>query len=147
MDKVHRYIEAYNRRDFDVALEDFHPQVDWVLPARQSSDSCRGTARVRRFWEQLDETFDDLQLEPQESLDFGDLVATRLRYFGRGKGSGIELDTEMYHQLVTFRDGQMVRLEYFGSWPETVEAARAATRERPPAPPAADPARSAPGPR
>jgi hypothetical protein len=34
-----------------------------------------------------------------------------------------ELDTEMYHQVSTFRDGKMVRFEYFSECGEALEAA------------------------
>jgi ketosteroid isomerase-like protein len=120
--KARDFIDAYNRRDFEAAVEDFDPEVEWVLPERQSFDSCRGPEEVIRFWEGIDETFDELRLLPQEFLDSGDRVATRLRHYGRGK-SGVELNEELYHQVATFRDGRMVRIEYFGSWPEALEAA------------------------
>jgi uncharacterized protein len=123
VDKIRAWIEAYNRRDFDTALANFDPNVDWVLPAHQAQDSARGTAAVRRFFEELDESFDELRLEPQEFVDAGDRVATRLRYFGRGKGSGIEIETEMYHEVATFRAGRIVRMEYVTSWPAALEAA------------------------
>lgn len=123
VDKTRDWIDAYNRRDIDVALQHFHPDIDWVLPAHQSSDSARGTDAVRRFFEQLDEHMEDLRLEPQEFVDAGDQVATRLRYYGRGKGSGVEIETEMYHQVATFRDGVIVRMEYVTSWPAALEAA------------------------
>jgi ketosteroid isomerase-like protein len=121
--KARAFIDAYNRRDFEAALKDFDPKVEWVLPARQSSDSCRGPEEVRRFWEGIDETFDDLQLKPQEWLDAGDRVAIRLRHHGKGKGSGLEIDTALYHQVATFRNGRMVRIEYFAEWDEALEAA------------------------
>jgi ketosteroid isomerase-like protein len=120
--KAREFIEAYNRRDFDAALTDFDPEVDWILPAQQSSDSCRGPDEIRKFWDGIDETFDELQLVPQEFLDAGDRVATRLRHHGRGK-SGIEIETELYHQVATFEDGRIVRMEYFETWDEALEAA------------------------
>jgi ketosteroid isomerase-like protein len=123
VDKTRDFISAYNRRDFDAAVEFFHPQVEWVLPPLQRSDSCVGPDEVKRFWEGLDETFDELRLDPQESVDAGDRVAVRLRYYGRGKGSGLEIETEMYHQVTTFRDGMMVRIEYFTDWAQALEAA------------------------
>jgi ketosteroid isomerase-like protein len=121
--KARAFIEAYNRRDFDAAVENFDPEIEWILPARQSSDSCRGPDEVKRFWEGIDETFEELRLEPQEWIDAGDRVATRLRHHGQGKGSGIEINTELYHQVATFRDGRMVRIEYFAEWAEALEAA------------------------
>jgi ketosteroid isomerase-like protein len=123
VDKARDFIAAYNRRDFDAAVESFDPDIEWVLPERQSSDSCRGPDEVRRFWEGIDETFDELRLIPQEFLDAGDRVATRLRHYGRGKGSGVEIDEELYHQVATFRGGKMVRIEYFADWGEALEAA------------------------
>jgi ketosteroid isomerase-like protein len=47
----------------------------------------------------------------------------RLRYYGRGKGSGAEIESELYHQVATFRDGMMVRIEYFTDWAQALEAA------------------------
>jgi ketosteroid isomerase-like protein len=122
VDKTRDYIEAYNRRDFEAAMEFFDPQVEWVLPEHQSSDSGVGLGHIRRFWEGLDDTFEELRLDPQEFVDGGDRVAVRLRFYGRGKGSGLELETEMYHQITFFRDGIMVRIEYVESWPEALEA-------------------------
>jgi ketosteroid isomerase-like protein len=124
VDKTTDFIAAYNGRDFDAAVEFFDPEIEWVLPSLQRSDSCRGPEEVKRFWRGLDETFDELRLDPQEAVDGGDRVAVRLRYYGRGKGSGLEMETEMYHQVTTFRDGTMVRIEYFTSWPQALEAAR-----------------------
>jgi hypothetical protein len=37
----------------------------------------------------------------------------------------VAIDEELYHQVATFRDGKIVRMEYFGSWPEALEAAGA----------------------
>jgi hypothetical protein len=50
-------------------------------------------------------------------------VATRLRHYGRGKGSGVEINEELYHQVATFRAGRIVRMEYFAEWSEALEAA------------------------
>lgn len=123
VDKAEDFIAAYNRRDFDAAVRFFDPEIDWVLPALQRADSCRGPDEVKRFWEGLDETFDELRLDPQECVDGGDRVAMRLRYYTRGKGSGVEIEGELYHQVTTFRGGQIVRIEYFTDWPTALEAA------------------------
>ncbi len=129
--KTEEFIAAYNRRDFDAAVKDFHPQVDWVLPPHQEFDSCRGPAQIIRFWEGIDETFDELQLLPQETVDGGDRVAVRLRHRARGKGSGLELDNELYHQITFFEDGVIVRFEYVTTWEQALEAVRLGRDEAP----------------
>ncbi|HKP21236.1 MAG TPA: nuclear transport factor 2 family protein [Thermoleophilaceae bacterium] len=123
VDRTREFIEAYNRRDFDAATRDFDPDIEWVLPDHQRSDSAIGKPGIIRFWEGLDETFDELQLRPQEYADAGDCVATRLRHHVRGKGSGLEMENELYHQVTTFRDGTIVRIEYVTTWEEALAAA------------------------
>ena len=123
VDKARGFIAAYNRRDFEAAIESFDPEIEWVLPAEMNSDSGRGPDEVIRFFRSLDETFDELRLEPQEFVDAGERVATRLRHYGRGKGSGVEINEELYHQVATFRDGRIVRMEYFAEWDKALEAA------------------------
>lgn len=123
VDKAREFIAAYNRRDFRTAIADFDPEIEWVMPARQRSDSGRGPDAAMSFFEEIDETMDELWLEPQEFVDAGDRVATRLRHHGRGKASGVEIHEELYHQVATFRDGRIVRMEYFADWGEALEAA------------------------
>ena len=125
VDKARDFIDAYNRRDFEAATRDFDRDVEWVLPEHQRADSAIGTPGIIRFWEGLDETFDVLQLLPQEYVDAGDRVATRLRHAVRGKGSGLEMENELYHQVTTFRGGTIVRIEYVTTWDEALEAAGA----------------------
>jgi len=126
VEKALAFLDAYNRRDFDAAAADFDPEIDWVLPEMQGFDSCHGPDQIRQFWEGLDETFEELRLDPKETVDGGDRVAVRLCYYSRGKGSGAVLEEELYHQVATFRDGRIVRMEYFATWDEAREAARAA---------------------
>jgi len=123
VDKTMDFLAAYNQRDFDAAVEFFDPEVEWVLPPLQWAESCKGPDEIRRFWEGLDETFDELRLDPQESVDVGDQVAVRLRYYTLGKESGVEIEGDLYHQVTTFRDGKMVRIEYFTDWASALEAA------------------------
>jgi ketosteroid isomerase-like protein len=123
VDMTADFIANYNRRDFDAALQHCDPDIDWVLPELQASDSGKGTDAILRFFEGLDETFDELRLDAQEFVDGGDRVAVRLRHHALGKGSGLELDAELYHQVTTFRGGRIVRIEYFTTWPAALEAA------------------------
>jgi ketosteroid isomerase-like protein len=130
VDKAREFIEAYNVRDFDRATAHFDRDIEWILPEDQPFNSCQGIPCVIRFFKSLDDAFEDLQLKPQEFVDGGEMVATRLRHFGRGKGSGVEVDTELVHQVATFRDGLIVRMEYVASWPEAQERLTRGTRER-----------------
>ena len=123
VEKTRAFIDAYNRRDFDAAVESFHPAIDWVLPG------AAGVGLLLR-------PGGDKALLGQDRRDDGGAaaaapgvrrrggpVATRLRHYGRGRESGVVIDEELYHQVATFRDGTIVRMEYFAAWDEAVAAA------------------------
>jgi ketosteroid isomerase-like protein len=123
VEKVKETLAAYNRRDFDAAVEFFDPEIEWVFPATMRADSCHGPEEVKRFWRGVDEAFEELQVEPRELVDRGDQVAVRLRFHGRGKGSGAQVDEELFHHLITFRDGRIIRIEHLTEWADALEAA------------------------
>jgi ketosteroid isomerase-like protein len=87
------------------------------------AESCRGPEEVKRLWRGVDETFEEFRFEPQEFVDADDRVAVRARFHGRGKASGAEIDEEMFHHVVTFREGRIVRIEHVTEWAEALEAA------------------------
>jgi ketosteroid isomerase-like protein len=118
VEKVRDSVAAYNRRDFDAAVEFFDPEIDWVFPPSIGAESCHGPEEVKRLWRGVDETFEEFGIEPQELLDAGDRVAVRARFHGRGKSSGAQVDEEAFHHVVTFRDGRIVRIEHFTDWAE-----------------------------
>jgi ketosteroid isomerase-like protein len=119
---VRESIEAYNRRDFDTAVQSFDTEIEWRLPPVLAGESGRGPEEIRRFWEGLDEAFEDFQLEPQEFVDAGDHVVVRSLFHGRGKESGVETEGRM-HSVTALRDGRIVRIEYFDDWAKALEAA------------------------
>jgi SnoaL-like domain len=90
-------------------VEHFDPDIDWVFPPNFRADSCHGAEEIKRFWRDLDATFEEFWLEPLEFIDAGEFVLVRLRFHGRGKTSGAKIDEEMFHQATSFRDGRMVR--------------------------------------
>lgn len=51
------------------------------------------------------EEWDDPRLDPLDVDDVGDFVLMRVRVSGRGKTTGIELETEFFHAW-GFRDGR-----------------------------------------
>jgi ketosteroid isomerase-like protein len=65
--------------------------------------------------------------EAEHFLEMDDHVVVLARYFGRGKGSGIEIEQEGAH-VFELRDGKVVRLEIFASREKAVESVRAAQR-------------------
>jgi hypothetical protein len=100
------------------------PRSTGCSPPDRALTPCRGYEEIKRFSRGLDETFEELRLDPQEFVDAGDHVVTRLRYYGRGKGSRVEIEEELYYQVTSFGPGRMSRIRYFTDWSEALAAAR-----------------------
>jgi ketosteroid isomerase-like protein len=120
---VRRAYAAWSRDDRDPALAFFADDVVWT-PAREDPDPQPhlGPEGVRRFWAQWEELFDDLRIEPEELIEVGDRIVSRLHFTGRGKGSGIDVDQRVY-QVFEFRDNSIVRIDEFYDRAEALEAA------------------------
>jgi ketosteroid isomerase-like protein len=115
-------MEAWNRRDWDAALADFHPQIEWrnagVL--LDEADVYHGHDEVRSFWESWAGSWDDIRMEPEEFIDLGDRVLALVRFRASGRNQ-LELDQQVAH-LWTLRDGLILR---FQSYWDQAEALRA----------------------
>jgi ketosteroid isomerase-like protein len=72
----------------------------------------RGAEAVKRDWEATRELFDDLRVEVEDWIDAGDDVLVFVRYRGRGRDSGAEVEASMAH-VWTMRDGRAVRFRQF----------------------------------
>lgn len=114
MDRVMRGYEAFNRGDFDSAVEGFHADIEWMgydlLPENQT---YRGHDGVKRFWDSFREVFDDFRIEVDETIDAGDQVVVMARVAGRGKDSGVEVVTPAFAHVWTIRDELVIRMEMF----------------------------------
>ena len=116
---VRRSIEAYRRGDYAGASAYLAPDVEWSvgqeLPAR-------GPAAVREMWKRWDGEWEELETVVEDVIDNGDKVVMTVRYRGRGRGSGVEVNDRVF-EVHTFRDGQCVRKVDFRERSEALEAA------------------------
>jgi ketosteroid isomerase-like protein len=113
--------EAFNRADFDTAMEVAHPEIEFIGPGGQSP---RRGADAMRAWMEPD-AFENQQIEPVEMRMQGNRVLVLGRTRARGAVSGIELDLDIW-AVWTFDDhGLATRVEAFLPHQET-EALEAA---------------------
>ena len=120
---------AGNRRDFDVLLTGFDPQIDfrvvggsWGMVAPDVIGHHHGHAGYREVWGQVLESFEDWTLEPEELIDLGHHLISVTRMSGHGAGSGAPVSQRVF-QVYTFRRGLVVKQEDFGDRGEALEAA------------------------
>lgn len=102
-----------------------HPDVEWSAP--EVGTTFRGRDGVRQRLEQWLESFDDYRYEIQQIIDCGDdQVLVEGIEVGRGATSGAEVRTTDY-ELLTFRDGLIVRIREYYDEAAALEAAGLST--------------------
>jgi ketosteroid isomerase-like protein len=96
---LRRSHEAFNRGDFDAAVESAHPEIEFIPPGGQAP--LRGAAALRAWMEP--DAFEEQRIEPLDFRVEGNKVLVRQHTQARGVGSGINLDLELW-TVWTFDD-------------------------------------------
>jgi ketosteroid isomerase-like protein len=103
IDALRRAFEAFNRGDFDSAMEVAHPEIEFVPVGGQASLSG---AEAIRAWMEPD-AFEEQRIEPLDFRVEGKKVLVRQHTQARGAGSGINLEVELW-TVFTFDDDLLV---------------------------------------
>ena len=116
-------IDCYNRRDLESMLQMWHPEAEWYPFTAQveGDDAYHGHEGLRRWWANVDATFEEIAASVEEIRDLGDTVLALGRLRARFR-SGVALDSEI-GWLTRYRDGLGVWGRAYQSHAETLEAA------------------------
>jgi ketosteroid isomerase-like protein len=116
---------SFDRRDFELNLLYFAPDTQFEFPPAMQAlgipASFRGHEGRIEGMNNIFEVWGS-ELEPLYVVDLGDRVLNLGLWRIRGRGSGVPLHQELA-QLVTFRDGLVIRDRNFMSWDEGLRAA------------------------
>lgn len=88
----------------------------------------RGRGSMRRYWDELMETWEGLRMDPLEAFDVGDgHFVVDVRLWGKGKLSGIEVD-QRFGAIYTVRatDNKVVRFQLLPTMQAAIDGATAA---------------------
>ena len=98
-----------------------HPEVEWSAP--EDGTTYRGRDGVRQRLEEWLQSFAEYRYDVQRIIDCGgDEVLVKATEVGRGAVSGAEVRSTNY-ELLTIRDGVIVRIREFYDEGEALEAA------------------------
>jgi ketosteroid isomerase-like protein len=117
-------VDAFDRRDLDELAEIIAVDYEWVgaFLGIVEGGSYRGREGMARYFAEAKETWEYLSVSGEEFRDLGDKVLVVGRMEGRGRSSGVEVDTP-YSMVVDFRDGKVVRSRAFLDHDEALRAA------------------------
>lgn len=120
---VRRMYHAYARGDFELALSHLDPEIEFSQPAEEpGGGTYHGHEGVVEAFSKWTGAWDDYRVEVEELIDLGDQVLARTRHHGRGKGSGVEVEQQIF-QLWTLRNDKVVRARMYYSEAKALEAA------------------------
>jgi uncharacterized protein len=107
---------ALNRGDMDGVAERFHEDVELLVPPMLPDPGpFHGREEARQFFAMWEETFDDFEIVVEETIDAGDRVLAMALVRGRGKDSGVVVDTPSFGHVWTLHDGKVTKIEMFPS--------------------------------
>ncbi len=125
-----RGIDAYNRGDIEAVLEQLDEEVEvYTPPELPNAGTYHGHDGFLRWLAQWSEAWDEFRLE-LEGIDFvgEDYEVVTVRQFGRGAGSGVEVEMRIA-QLYEVHDGKATRLHYYFDRDAALAAAERLSRE------------------
>jgi ketosteroid isomerase-like protein len=111
--------EYYGVGDRAVAEAIFDPNV--VLNP-MDEEASSGFDAMRADMERWSSAFDELTVTIEEILDAGDQVVVVAHHRGRGRQSGVEVDTRFY-EVYALRDGKVSRVDEYIERDEALKAA------------------------
>jgi ketosteroid isomerase-like protein len=123
VESVRAVVEAFNRRDVK-ALEAFFATDAEIVPVRAAFEgtSYGGPDAAKQWVAAVDESWEELLVEIEETRDGGDRILALGRIRGQGRESGARIDVEAA-SVAYFRDGLITALHNYTNLAAAVEAA------------------------
>ena len=123
VDALRPIYEEWGRGNFRPMFDVYDPEMEWGWSPEfpDLAGVYRDPAeRNKRLHEWLS-PWEYWTCEVEEFIEHGDFVVAIARYRGRGKGSGVEVDTRGAH-VWKLRGGRVVRLEVFADPAKALES-------------------------
>jgi ketosteroid isomerase-like protein len=113
-----------NAGEWEAVLDAFHAQVEWrdLAHAPDTPEIVRGLEAVRALRERWIEVFDEFGAEINEYIDAHPWVICDARWYGRGRGGEVTIDTRQA-DAYEFENGKVIRVVL--AYPDVETALRA----------------------
>jgi ketosteroid isomerase-like protein len=122
LDQLRTRYEAFARGDWEAAFAGLGPDFEMHDHGLLDVPVQRGPDAISEVQARAADAFEQQRYEPEKLIDLEGRILVRVRFFARGRGSGVELETKI-GQLWTLKDGRAVRLDVYRTWEAAVEAA------------------------
>ncbi len=121
---VRSLIEAWDRGDYSAALGSIDPEIEVNFALGTDLDGTyRGHAGLAQLMGAFWAEFEGQRIEIEEATPAGEDVVVGVRFHGRGKRSGVEIEMPAWHVWHVL-EGKAVRWRLLRTKEEALEAAR-----------------------
>jgi ketosteroid isomerase-like protein len=122
---VCRGFAALQRGDFEAALGSFYdPDVEWHGAAGGLDEGrvARGRTEVVEAFRDYYDTWERLELRPEEIIDTGDELIVLVHEVARGRKSGVVMETDTA-AISTLHEGRVIQVRNYLDRSQALEAA------------------------
>ncbi len=128
MEIVRQIYDAAARRNYETTLALYDPKVEIDVSRTHRAlmrDVYSGPKHegLRRWFREWHEAWEQVEYEVDELIDMGDEVIGVVTVRARGRGSGADVEFALHAGLWTIRDGKVVRVVWFKTRKDALEAA------------------------
>lgn len=123
---------AFGRRDIDALLGFMTTDIDWLFLGPEeipTGGPRRGQSEVRRFFQQVEETWNFEKFEPRQFIAQGDTVVSLGFYSGKAKPTGRPFASEWAH-VFTIRGGKVGKFREYSDTANLLESVTGSTVRR-----------------
>jgi ketosteroid isomerase-like protein len=126
VENLRRCFALANDQGIEAAVEAFSHLIDDEFGLEEAAemidrDRYAGREGFIANMRKLDESLEEIRIEPLEFVDLGDRLVVVVSMSGRGKGSGAPVEVT-FAQLWSMRDGKAVGLRDYATKSEALEA-------------------------
>src|SRR5215213_4659549 len=124
VDVVRMAFASFLGGDHEKTARLLDPEVEFhgTVGGLQEGQIARGRSEIDQTFESEDlEAWEERRLEAEQFIDAGDVVVVLLHEYRRGKGSGVELETETA-VVVAVSGGRVVRIQGYMDREAALEA-------------------------
>jgi ketosteroid isomerase-like protein len=102
----------------------WHPEIDWraIEGAPDDSGVMRGRDRVRAYFEELQEAFENIVVRPLELVEVGECVVAEMHFVARSRGAGVPTELR-FAMTYLLRDGRLTSGREYLTREEAIAAA------------------------
>jgi ketosteroid isomerase-like protein len=110
-------IDAWNRGDWEAALDRLHEDIEWRIsqPLFDMPVLSHGHDGVREFWRRWAEPWEQLHVEPERMVPIEGGVAAFVRWRARGR-DGVEVDQQVVFVFMADEEDSTLTRRFIAYW-------------------------------